>query len=230
MIHARADLPNVAFKLTSIKYSSFFTWSNIALSYLFPTSLHLVSSINQYNPFVVNIFRYSFNISKCWRIEFTRDTTAHIMEALNSSTVTGVLQGDILVLCLFMLYQDHKLWTSTDIIKENGLKLKRQEADDIPLKLWQMQTTQMTKHFSLIHLPHSLNQSSGRHWPQLEHNRIEHIRFKQKGTISTLSDKTLKLVDQFTYLSSNISSTERQAEVWTAIDRLSKIKNYDLFN
>ena len=34
--------------------------------------------------------------------------------------------------------------------------------------------------------------------------------FKQVGAISTLNGKSLKLVDKFAYLSSNISSTERE--------------------
>ena len=57
--------------------------------------------------------------------------------------------------------------------------------------------------------------------------------FKQKGTISTLNGKHLKLVDQFTYLSSNISSTESKVNIhigktWTTIYRLLIIWKYDL--
>ena len=56
---------------------------------------------------------------------------------------------------------------------------------------------------------------------------------KTKKIISTLSGKPLKLVDQFTYLGSNISSTEsyvyiRQVKVWNAIDRLSIVWNSDI--
>ena len=51
------------------------------------------------------------------------------------------------------------------------------------------------------------------------------ICFKQ-GVLSNLRDKPLKLVDQFTYLGSNISSTESDVNIdkekeWIAIDRLS---------
>ena len=47
-----------------------------------------------------------------------------------------------------------------------------------------------------------------------------------KNELSPPRDKPLKLVDQFTYLGSNISSTEsdvnlRIPKAWTAIDRLS---------
>ena len=37
--------------------------------------------------------------------------------------------------------------------------------------------------------------------------------FKQEGALSTLSGKPLKLVDQLTYLGSNISSTESNINI-----------------
>ena len=56
-------------------------------------------------------------------------------------------------------------------------------------------------------------------------DKMECMRFNSKGDISTLNDCSLKLVDKFTYLRSNISSTEndfnvRLAKSWTAINRL----------
>ena len=51
--------------------------------------------------------------------------------------------------------------------------------------------------------------------------------FKGEGAISTLSDKSLKLIDKFTYPSSNISSTVSDINIhlaaWAAFDRLSII-------
>ena len=49
--------------------------------------------------------------------------------------------------------------------------------------------------------------------------------FNQAGDISTLEGTSLKLVDKFTYLGSNVSSTEkdinmRLTKAWTAIDKL----------
>ena len=44
-------------------------------------------------------------------------------------------------------------------------------------------------------------------------NKAKYMYIKQKGAISTLSGKPLKLVDQFTYLSSNIPSTERDINI-----------------
>ena len=54
-------------------------------------------------------------------------------------------------------------------------------------------------------------------------NKTEYMCVKRKETISTRS-KTLKLVDQFIYINSNISFTEshvsiRTEKVWAVIDR-----------
>ena len=50
-------------------------------------------------------------------------------------------------------------------------------------------------------------------------------RRNQSGDISTLNGRSLKHVDKFTYIGSNVSSMEndinsRLAKAWTAIDRL----------
>ena len=56
---------------------------------------------------------------------------------------------------------------------------------------------------------------------------------KQEAAIFTYSDKPLKLVDQFTYLGSNISSTEidvniRMEKLWSTIDKSLIIWQSDL--
>ena len=48
-------------------------------------------------------------------------------------------------------------------------------------------------------------------------NKTDVMCFKQKGTISTVNSKPLIFVDQFTYIGSNISSTENDVET---IDKL----------
>ena len=57
--------------------------------------------------------------------------------------------------------------------------------------------------------------------------------FNQTGNISILNGTSLKLVDEFTYLGSSVSSTEWDistwlAKAWTAYDRLSVIWKSDL--
>ena len=60
------------------------------------------------------------------------------------------------------------------------------------------------------------------------------MRFKQEVTIPTLSGKLLELVDQSTYLGSNISSTERDVNMLitkalTTMDVLTIIWKSDIF-
>ena len=73
---------------------------------------------------------------------------------------------------------------------------------------------QMTKHFSQIliqpeeFLLHSLEESVISIGLNVNTNKIQFMCFKQKGALSTL-----KLVDHFTYLSTNISSTESNVNI-----------------
>ena len=57
-------------------------------------------------------------------------------------------------------------------------------------------------------LLHSLEQTARGTGLHMNANKTEYIYFKRERAISTLSDGPLKFVDKFTYLSSNISSTE----------------------
>ena len=67
------------------------------------------------------------------------------------------------------------------------------------------------------------------------HTKTEFMCFNQKGDISTLDGTSLKLVDEFTYLGSSVSSTEKDIDTWlmkawTAIDRLSIIWKSNLID
>ena len=75
-------------------------------------------------------------------------------------------------------------------------------------------------------LPRNLKQTAGDIGLYMNTNKTEFMYFKQDGSISALNGKPLKLVDQFTYLRKNISSTERDIstcidQARTANDRLS---------
>ena len=70
--------------------------------------------------------------------------------------------------------------------------------------------------------------------PQVNANKTEFLHSKQEA-IFILNGKPLKLVHQFTYLSSNISFTERDINIplvkaRTTIDRYSVIWKSDQFN
>ena len=79
----------------------------------------------------------------------------------------------------------------------------------------------------------SLQQTTGSIAIRVNVNKTEYMRFKREGAISTLSGRALRLVDKFTYLGSNISSTEsdvniRLAKARITIGRLSIIWKSDL--
>ena len=77
-------------------------------------------------------------------------------------------------------------------------------------------------------LLHSLERAAAGISLHVNAHKTEYLSFNQRGNISTLNDSSLKLVNKFTYIGSNVSSTEtdinlRLAKAWTAIDRLSII-------
>ena len=82
-------------------------------------------------------------------------------------------------------------------------------------------------------LLHSLERAAAGIGLHVNPHKTEYMCYNQTGDISTLDGTSLKLVDKFTYLGSNVSSTEkdidtRLTKAWTAIDRLSIIWKSDL--
>ena len=71
---------------------------------------------------------------------------AHQMETDFFDIVAGVLQGDSLAPYPSIICQDYELWTSIDLMKENGFTLKKKKLyeDDNPQKLLRTKTTPMT--------------------------------------------------------------------------------------
>ena len=149
--------------------------------------------------------------------------------------VGGVFLWDTLALYLFVICFDYVLRTSIDHIKENSFTLKkRQDAEtiinaDYTDDLALLANTLTQAKFLL----HSLEQTAGDINLHVNANKIVFMSFKRERAISTQSERPLKLVGQFTYVGSNISSTEsdfniRLTKAWTAIDRLSIILKSDL--
>ena len=59
-------------------------------------------------------------------------------------SVTGVLQGDTLAPCLFIIYLDHELRSSIDIMKGNSFKLTKERSRRYPTQQLRTWTTLMT--------------------------------------------------------------------------------------
>ena len=74
-------------------------------------------------------------------------------------------------------------------------------------------------------LLHNLEQAAKCIASYMNSDKTELMCFKQYGTISTLNGKALNLMNQFTYLGSNISSTESYVSIliekkWNVINKL----------
>ena len=125
--------------------------------------------------------------------------------------VAVFLQGDAFALYLFIICLDYVLRTSMDLIKENGFEARR--------RLYLTETITDTDYANdivlLANIPtqdesllHRLEQAAGGIGVHVNVNKTEYTSFTREGAISTLNGDPLKLVDEFTYLSSSTSSTE----------------------
>ena len=152
--------------------------------------------------------------------------------------VAGVLQGDTLAPYLFIICLDYVLKTSIDKIKENGFELTKKRSRRYPA------TTITDADYAddiaiLANTPdqaetllHSLERAAASIGLYVNAHKTEYMCDNQTGDISTLKGTPLKLVDKFTYLGSNVESTEKDIETrltkaWTAINRLSIIWKSD---
>ena len=153
--------------------------------------------------------------------------------------VAGVLQGDTLTPCLFIICLEYVLRTSIDKIKENGFELTKKRSRRYPAKT--ITDADYTNDIAILAnapaqtetLLHSLEWAAGGIGLHVNAHKTEYMRLNQTGDISTLGCSSLKLVDKFTYLGSSVSSTEKDIDTqlkkaWTAIDRLSVIWKSDL--
>ena len=141
--------------------------------------------------------------------------------------VTDILQGDTSAPYLFIICLDNALRTSIVLMKEKWLYFSKGKKQMIPhtndygrsLRWW---------HSASGKYAHEAADCLGIH---VNADKTKIMCFKQRGDISTLNGRSLKL-DKFTYLGSSVLSTEnsintRLAKAWTAIDRLSVIwKSY----
>ena len=153
--------------------------------------------------------------------------------------VANVLQGDILAPYLLIICFDYMLRMSIDIMKGTSFKLTKERSRRYPAQTitdadyandiaFLANTTAQAE--TLLACLERVAGSFGLH---VNADKTEYMRFNQKGDISTLKDRPLKLVEKFTYLGSSVSSTEkdintRLAKAWTAIDQLLVLWKSDL--
>ena len=144
------------------------------------------------------------------------------------------VQGDTLAPYLFIVCLDYVLRTSTDKIRENGCELTKKRSRWYPAKT--ITDTDYADDIAILAntpnqaetILHSLEREAADIGLYVNAHKTEYMCFNQTDDISTLEGTSLKLVDKFTYLGSNVSSTEKDIDTrltmaWTVIDTLSII-------
>ena len=148
--------------------------------------------------------------------------------------LAGVLQGDTLAPFLFILSLDYTLRTSVDSLNELGFTLEAAKSRRYPAK--KITDADYADDLALItnkikdaeKLLHALEDTAAQIGLYINAGKTEFICYNQNGEIKTTKGKTLKKVEHFTYLGSNISSTTKDvsiriAKAWSALNRLRPI-------
>ena len=148
--------------------------------------------------------------------------------------VAGVLQGDTLAPFLFILTLDYVLRTSVDKLNGFGCTLEKAKSRRYPAK--KITDADYADDLALFsdkiddaeRLFHAVEEAAARIGLYVNAKKTEYVCYMQNGEIKDLKGTTLKEVEHFTYLGSNISSTEKDAMIriakaWSALSRLRTI-------
>ena len=129
----------------------------------------------------------------------------------------GVLQLNALTPYLFKLCEDYVLSMLINLIKANSFTIKTNKKQmisqcDYNRSRLRRRPSASAKYISLSSIS-TTQPKAGSICVDVNANKTNYIRFKQKRTISTLNGKPLKLVNLFIYLGCNILSTESDDKV-----------------
>ena len=136
--------------------------------------------------------------------------------------VANVLQEDILVSYLFIIYPDNVLKMSIDKMKDNGFKLTKERSRRYPTHTitdvdYAVDVALLANTFTQAEtLLHCLERAVAGIGLHVNADKTGYMCFNQRGDISKLNDSSLKLVDKFPYLRSRVSSTKTDINSWLA--------------
>ena len=153
------------------------------------------------------------------------------------SISSGILQGDTLAPFLFIIVVDYVLRMSLDTISDKGLEIKPRRSSRHPAKY--LTDTDFADDIALISnslvnaqcLLQSLEQASNCVGLYLNESKTEYVNkciSDSDFVIKSLNNTLLKMVSDYVYLGSYISSSEkdfmaRKGMAWTACNALHKI-------
>ena len=148
--------------------------------------------------------------------------------------LSGVLQGDTLAPLLFIICLDYVLRTSIDLMPINGFTLEPERSKRYQAK--RITDADYADDLALISdtveqaeaLLHSLEAAANGIGLQINADKTKIMNFNIQGNFSTLEGHQLKVVKDFVYLGSHISTTEKDITVrigkaWTALSKLNTI-------
>ena len=191
-----------------------------------------------------------FDILKLYGIPDKIITAIKVLYTDTSSTVltsdgetppfsisSGILQGDTLAPFLFIIVVDYVLRMSLDTISDKGLEIKPRQSSRHPAKY--LTDTDFADDIALISnslvnaqcLLQSLEQASNCVGLYLNESKTEYVNkciSDSDFVIKSLNNTILKMVSDYVYLGSYISSSEkdfmtRKGMAWTACNALHKI-------
>ena len=111
---------------------------------------------------------------------------------------------------LFIICLDYILRTSIDKIKENGFELTKKRRRRYPAKTIADDVAILANTPNQAEtLLHCLEWAAAGIVLYVNAHKTEFMCYNQTGDISTLDGISLKLVDEFTYLGSSVSSTKK---------------------
>ena len=141
-------------------YLSIVFWLNTALQCRSSMSSNLFKAFDSIHRGKIEQIFLAYGLPKetvAAKIMLDKNTKVKVRSPDGNSSffdiIAVVLQGDTFAPCLFTICLDYLLRTPMDLMKNNSLHWKRQEADDIPHKLLRTQTILMTSHVWQIHPP-----------------------------------------------------------------------------
>ena len=144
---------------------------------------------------------------------------------------TGVLQGDTLAPFLFILCLDYALRNSADLHTELGFTLEKSRSSRYPAKM--ITDVDYADDLALLsdtideasRLLHHVEDAASKIGLYINAKKTEYVCYNQAGEIKSKSGNSIKAVNEFSYLGSNIHSTTkdidiRKAKAWKALDSL----------
>ena len=143
----------------------------------------------------------------------------------------GVLQGDTLAPYLFVICLDYVLRTSMDNNRELGFTMEKQRSRRYPAKT--ITDVDYADDLALLSdtiseatvLLHHLEKAAKGVGLYVNIKKTEFMSYNQQGNIKSLAGKEIKYVEEFTYLGSNIASSQKDIDIrigkaWGAIEGL----------